>query len=138
MFTVEARVSLCWSWRKLRQVTSQDSRVHWTTRNLVGDTPLMYYIKNNQVEKAKALLNSPMVDVNTVNKDGKCPENIVRENQMDILDLLFRGGSLRERIPECPVGSSMVEVHVSRRARPRFGQGDASRRSRREEFSRGV
>ena len=38
----------------------------------------MYCIKNNQVEKAKALLNSPIVGVNTVNIEGKCPENMVR------------------------------------------------------------
>ena len=38
----------------------------------------MYCIKNNQVEKAKALLNSPIVGVNTVNIEGKCPKNMVR------------------------------------------------------------
>ena len=63
---------------KCVELFSQDSRVDWTTRNLAGDTPLMYCIKNNQVEKAKALLNSPIVGVNTVNIEGKCPKNMVR------------------------------------------------------------
>ena len=60
------------------ELLSQDWRVDWNTRNMAGDTPIMFCLKNNKTEMARILLNNPRVDLHTKNKDGKYIENIVR------------------------------------------------------------
>ena len=43
-----------------------------------GDTPLMFCLKNNKIEMARCLINTPGVDLDTVDRDGKHLEDIAR------------------------------------------------------------
>ena len=56
------------------------------SRSRHGDSPLMFCLKANQVEKAKILLNGSKTDVHIKNNDGKYPETIAR-----LVFYVFRG-----------------------------------------------
>ena len=63
-----------------------------------GDTPVVFCLKTNNIEMARFLINTPGVDLDTVDRDGKYLETIARDNnQKDMLDLLytFTGPRLR-------------------------------------------
>ena len=47
-------------------------------KNSGGDTPVMYCLKNNKIEMARCLINTPGVDLDTVDSDGKQMEDIAR------------------------------------------------------------
>ena len=60
------------------ELLSQDTRLEWNVRDRAGDTPLMFCVKNNKMEMAKVLLNSPSVNPHIPDRDGKFIENIAR------------------------------------------------------------
>ena len=60
------------------EMTSLDRRVDWNIKNSDGDTPIMYCLKTNKIEMFRLLLNSPRVDLNTRDRDGKYLEDIAR------------------------------------------------------------
>jgi len=62
------------------EILSGDRRVdhYWNIKNRDGDTPLMYCLKNNKIEMARCLINTPGVDLDTVDRDGKHLETIAR------------------------------------------------------------
>ena len=60
------------------ELLSKDRRVRWNINNLAGDTPVMFCLKNNKMEMVRVLLNSPRVDLNTRDRQGKYLENIAR------------------------------------------------------------
>ena len=87
------------------ELLSGDRRVDWNIKNRDGDTPVMYCLKNNKIEMARCLINTPGVDLDTVDRDGKQLEDIARsvfnsleqsnnflsvreKNMTEILDLL--------------------------------------------------
>merc|ERR1711988_654136 len=88
------------------EMLSRDRRVDWNIKNSDGDTPVMFCLKNNKIEMARCLINTPGVDLDTVDRDGKYLETIARERDLrEILSLIrgLNGNSIQERIPECPV-----------------------------------
>ena len=56
----------------------RDNRINWNIKDSDGDTPIMYCLKTNKMEMFCLLLNSPMVDLNTRDRDGKYLEDIAR------------------------------------------------------------
>ena len=60
------------------ELLSQDRRVNWNIKNSAGDTPLMFCLKNNKTHLARCLINTPGVDLDTVDRDGKHLENVAR------------------------------------------------------------
>ena len=62
------------------ELLSGDRRVdhYWNIKNRNGDTPVMYCLKNNKIEMARCLINTPGVDLDTVDRDGKYLEDIAR------------------------------------------------------------
>ena len=60
------------------EILSRDRRVEWNIKNSDGDTPIMYCLKTNKMEKFCLLLNCPRVDLNTRDRDGKYLEDIAR------------------------------------------------------------
>ena len=52
------------------EILSRDRRVDWNIKNSDGDTPLMYCLKNNKMEMARCLINTPGVDHPTVDREG--------------------------------------------------------------------
>ena len=60
------------------ELLSQDRRVNWNIKNSDGDTPLMYCLKNNEMEMVRCLINTPGVDLDTVDRDDKYLETIAR------------------------------------------------------------
>merc|ERR1711963_425056 len=88
------------------EILSRDRRVDWNMKNSAGDTPVMFCLKTNKIEMARCLINTPGVDLDTMDRDGKYLETIARErNQREILSMIrgLNGNSIQERIPECPV-----------------------------------
>ena len=78
----------------------------WNIKNPDGDTPVMYCLKNNKIEMARCLINTPGVDLDTVDRDGRYLETIARERDLrEILSLMWGANvdSIQNRIPECPV-----------------------------------
>ena len=63
---------------KCVDLLSGDRRVDWNIKNSDGDTPVMYCLKNNKIEMARCLINTPGVDLDTVDRDGKHLEDIAR------------------------------------------------------------
>ena len=53
-------------------------RVNFNIKNTDGDTPVMFCLKNNKIEMARCLINTPGVDLDTVDSDGKYMEEIAR------------------------------------------------------------
>ena len=60
------------------ELLSGDRRVDWNLKNSDGDTPVMYCLKNNKMEMARCLINTPGVDLDTVDREGKHLETIAR------------------------------------------------------------
>ena len=60
------------------ELLCQDRRVDWNVKNRDGVTPVMFCVKNNKIEMARCLINTPGVDLDTVDRDGKYLENIAR------------------------------------------------------------
>ena len=87
------------------ELLSGDRRVDWNIKNRDGDTPVMYCLKNNKIEMARCLINTPGVDLDTVDRDGRYLETIARERDLNILSLVCRANTtnIASRIPECPV-----------------------------------
>ena len=87
------------------ELLSGDRRVDWNIKNRNGDTPVMFCLKNNKIEMARCLINTPGVDLDTVDRDGKHLETIARERDLNILSLVCRANTtnIASRIPECPV-----------------------------------
>ena len=87
------------------ELLSGDRRVDWNIKNPDGETPVMYCLKNNKIEMARCLINTPGVDLDTVDRDGKHLETIARERDLNILSLVCRANTtnIASRIPECPV-----------------------------------
>merc|ERR1719342_1701149 len=80
------------------EMLSRDRRVDWNIKNSAGDTPVMFCLKTNKIEKARCLINTPGVDLDTVDRDGKYLETIARDSKKkDMSDLLltFTGPRLR-------------------------------------------
>ena len=50
----------------------------WNDRDLVGDTPLMVALKDNMLDIAKILIQSPLVDVTIADFQGQTPEMFAR------------------------------------------------------------
>merc|ERR1712062_922951 len=87
------------------ELLSGDRRVDWNIKNSDGDTPVMYCLKNNKIEMARCLINTPGVDLDTVDREGRYLETIARERDLNILSLVCRANTtnIASRIPECPV-----------------------------------
>ena len=62
----------------------------WNIKNPDGDTPVMYCLKNNKIEMARCLINTPGVDLDTVDRDGKYLEDIARS----VIDSLEQSNNL--------------------------------------------
>ena len=62
------------------ELLSGDRRVdhYWNIKNSNGDTPVMYCLKNNKIEMARCLINTPGVDLDTVDRDGRNLKDIER------------------------------------------------------------
>ena len=63
------------------ELLSGDRRVdhYWNIKNRrTGDTPVMYCLKNNKIEMARCLINTPGVDLDTVDNDGSNLKDIAR------------------------------------------------------------
>ena len=60
------------------EILSRDRRVDWNIKNSAGDTPVMFCLKTNKIEMARCLINTPGVDLDTVDRDGKYLETIAR------------------------------------------------------------
>ena len=60
------------------ELLSGDRRVDWNIKNRNGDTPVMFCLKNNKIEKARCLINTLGVDLNTVDSEGRYLEGIAR------------------------------------------------------------
>ena len=60
------------------EILSRDRRVNWNIKNSDGDTPVMFCVKNNKIEMARCLINTPGVDLDTVDRDGKYLETVAR------------------------------------------------------------
>merc|ERR1712062_439935 len=59
----------------------------------------MNCLKNNKRETARCLINTPGVDLDTVDRDGKYLEDIARErNRTKILELLWSFRSVQQRM----------------------------------------
>ena len=60
------------------ELLSGDRRVdhYWNIKDSNRDTPVMYCLKNNKIEMARCLINTPGVDLDTVDRDGKYLEDI--------------------------------------------------------------
>jgi len=86
------------------EILSRERGVNWNIKNSDGDTPVMFCLKNNKIEMARCLINTPGVDLDTVDRDGKNLETIAREN-LNILSLVFRTNTknIVDGVPECPV-----------------------------------
>ena len=69
------------------ELLSGDRRVNWNIHNSDGDTPVMYCLKNNKIEMARCLINTPGVDLDTVDRDGRYLETIARERDLTLLNL---------------------------------------------------
>ena len=50
---------------------SRDRRVDWNIKNTQGDTPVMFCLKRNKIEMARCLINTPGVDLDTVDRDSE-------------------------------------------------------------------
>merc|ERR1712018_383262 len=61
------------------ELLSGDRRVDWNIKNSDGDTPVMFCLKNNKMEMARCLINTPGVDLDTVDSEGRYLETIARE-----------------------------------------------------------
>jgi len=87
------------------EILSRDRRVNWNIKNSDGDTPVMFCVKNNKIEMARCLINTPGVDLDTVDRDGKYLETVARERDLSLLSLVCRANTdnIADRIPECPV-----------------------------------
>ena len=59
------------------ELLSGDRRVDWNIKT-DGDTPVMYCLKNYKIEMARCLINTPGVDLETADRDGKYLEDIAR------------------------------------------------------------
>lgn len=125
------------------ELLSRDRRVDWNTKNGAGDTPVMYCLKNNKIEMARCLINTPGVDLNISDSDGQYPENIARKNNLrEILGLMWgaNGTNIQSRIPECPVClvqfRRMSEVHQC--GQGHFVCGDCRPRVRTCPICRGI
>ena len=64
--------------RETVEILSRDKRVDWNIKNSAGDTPVMFCLKTNKIEMARCLINTPGVDLDTVDRDGKYLETIAR------------------------------------------------------------
>ena len=53
------------------EILSRDRRVDWNSKNSAGDTPVMFCLKTNKIEKARCLINTPGVDLDTVDRDSE-------------------------------------------------------------------
>ena len=87
------------------ELLCQDRRVDWNVKNKDGDTPVMFCIKQGLTGLARCLINTPQVDLDTVDRDGKYLETVARERDLSILSMVCRAniGSIASRLPECPV-----------------------------------
>merc|ERR1712062_56368 len=87
------------------EILSRDRRVNWNIKNSEGDTPVMFCVKNNKIEMARCLINTPGVDLDTMDRDGKYLETVARERDLSLLSLVCRANTdnIADRIPECPV-----------------------------------
>ena len=94
------------------ELLSRDRRMDpfWNIKNSDGDTPVMFCLKNNKIEMARCLINTPGVDLDTVDREGRYLETIARERDLNILSLVCRANTdnIASRIPECPVSLSHV------------------------------
>ena len=72
--------------QRIVELLSRDRRVNWNIKNPDGDTPVMYCLKDNKIEMARCLINTPGVDLDTVDRDGKYLEDIAR-SEIDSLKL---------------------------------------------------
>ena len=64
------------------ELLSGDRRVDWNIKDSDGDTPVMYCLKNNKMEMARCLINTPAVDLDIADRDGKYLETIARLKQL--------------------------------------------------------
>ena len=60
------------------ELLSGDRRVDWNIKNRNSDTPVMFCLKSNKIEMARCLINTPGVDLDTVDSEGRYLETIAR------------------------------------------------------------
>ena len=60
------------------ELLSRDKRVDWNRKNGDGDTPLIFCLKNNKIEMAHCLINTPGVDLDISDSNSQYPETIAR------------------------------------------------------------
>merc|ERR1719195_398170 len=76
------------------EILSRDRRVNWNIKNSDGDTPVMFCVKNNKIEMVRCLINTPGVDLDTVDRDGKyLVETIARGRDLSLLSLVCRANA---------------------------------------------
>jgi len=79
------------------ELLANDSRVNWNVRNVSGDTPIMYAVKNKKNEIFKILVKVPTIDF-TVLQDVKMDNEFLIEYFKQVPQMT---SSIQP--PECPV-----------------------------------
>ena len=51
---------------------------NWNIKDIEGDSPLMFAVKNGKTEKVSELVKIPGIDLNTTNKRGETLEKVAR------------------------------------------------------------
>ena len=89
--------------------------IRWNEKNEDGDTPVMHALKIGKYNVVNFLINVVNVDTNIRNKEGKCLEDLCKEEGVtEILKTLpSRTANLQKRIniPECPVSYRFFSKH---------------------------
>ena len=80
------------------EILSRDKRVNcWNDKDKYGNTPLMYCLKSDKKELVQSLINTSAVDLNTEDRNGKYPEEILYGWKKDTYALFcsFQGPRVR-------------------------------------------
>ena len=54
------------------ELLADEEGVEWNEKNMVGNTPLLTAMRENNTELVKTLLKIPSVDINVKDRHGKC------------------------------------------------------------------
>ena len=54
------------------ELLADEEDVKWNEKNMVGNTPLLTAMRENNTELVKTLLKVPSVDINVKDRHGKC------------------------------------------------------------------
>ena len=65
--------------------------VEWNEKNMVGNTPFLTAMRENNTDMVKTLLKIPSVDINVKDRHGKCLLNLASaKNNLQLVNIIFR------------------------------------------------